>query len=144
MPTVDGLVILINTIKTQLSRNLKIKNIMKYILFLTIFLFGCTKSQDDVHITKTEVVDLYAKYDDIIRQDLENKQRELNLLREIRIAQQNDDEEAYQFFMEDFYAVPRLRLTEDQKKHPKFKEWIDTSLITSGAFVDSKYDYIAQ
>lgn len=117
---------------------------MKYILFLTIFLFGCTKSHDDVHITKTEVVDLYAKYDDIIRQDLENKQRELNLLREIRIAQQNDDEEAYKFFMEDFYAVPRLVLTEDQKKHPKFKEWIDTSLITSGAFVDSKYDYIAK
>ena len=27
-------------------------------------------------------------------------------------------------------------------KHPKFKEWVDTSLITFGAFVDSKYDYI--
>ena len=117
---------------------------MKYIVLLTIFLLGCTKSQDDAHITKTEVVDFYIKYDDIIQQDLENKQRELNLLREIRIAQQNNDKEAYKFFMEDFHAVPRLELTEDQKKHPKFKEWIDTSLITSGAFVDSKYDYIAQ
>ena len=115
---------------------------MKYIVLLTIFLFGCTKSQDEVPVTQTDVVDLYTKYDDIIQQDLENKQRELNLLRDIRIAQQNDDEEAYQFFMEDFHAIPRLVLTEDQKKHPKFKEWINTSLITSGAFVDSKYDYI--
>ena len=113
---------------------------MKYILFLTIFLFGCTKSHDDVHITKTEVVESANTM--IIRQDLENKQRELNLLREIRIAQQNDDEEAYKFFMEDFYAVPRLALTEDQK-HPKFKEWIDTSLLHR-VFVDSKYDYIAK
>ena len=117
---------------------------MKYIVLLTIFLLGCTKSQDDVRNTKNDVVDVFTKYDDIIQQDLENKQKELNLLREIRIAQQNDDEEAYQFFMEDFHAIPRLVLTEDQKKHPKFKEWIDTSLITSGAFVDSKYDYITK
>ncbi len=117
---------------------------MKYIVLLTIFLLGCTKSQDDVHTTKTEVVDFYIKYDDIIQQDLENKQRELNLLREIRIAQQNNDKEAYKFFMEDFHAIPRLVLTEDQKKHPKFKEWIDTSLITSGEFMDSRYDYITK
>tara|TARA_B100000282_G_scaffold167165_1_gene121030 strand:+ start:644 stop:997 length:354 start_codon:yes stop_codon:yes gene_type:complete len=117
---------------------------MKYIVLLTIFLLSCTESQDEVHVAKTNIVDHYTKYDDIIQQDLENKQRELNLLREIRVAQQNEDEEAYQFFMEDFYAIPRLVLTEDQKKHPKFKEWIDTSLITSGEFMDSSYDYITK
>ena len=66
----------------------------------------------------------------------------MNLLREIKVAQQNKDEEAYQFFMEDFYQIPRIELTEEQKKHPKFREWIDIKLITSGEFMDSKYDYI--
>ena len=120
---------------------------MKYITILvSLFLFGCNKPQKSTSTTETETETntktSYTQYDEIIQQDLENKQRELNLLREIRVAQQNEDEEAYQFFMEDFYQIPRLVLTEEQKKHPKFKEWIDTKIITSGAFVDSKYDYI--
>ena len=118
---------------------------MKYITILvSLFLFGCKEPQKSTSTAETETntETSYTRHDEIIQQDLENKQRELNLLREIRVAQQNDDEEAYQFFMEDFYQIPRLVLTEEQKKHPKFKEWIDTSLITSGAFVDSNYDYI--
>ena len=118
---------------------------MKYITILaSLFLFGCKEPQKSTNTTETETntETSYTQYDEIIQQDLENKQRELNLLRDIRVAQQNEDEEAYQFFMEDFYQIPRLVLTEEQKKHPKFKEWIETSLITSGAFVDSKYDYI--
>ena len=118
---------------------------MKYIIILvSLFLLGCEESQKSTNTTETQTNTKisYTQHDEIIQQDLQNKQRELNLLREIRVAQQNDDEEAYQFFMEDFYQIPRLVLTEEQKKHPKFKKWIDTSLITSGAFVDSKYDYI--
>ena len=109
-----------------------------------MFLFGCGELPQNTNTTDAESVvkKSYTQYDAIIQQDLENKQRELNLLREIRVAQQNADKEAYQFFMEDFYAIPRLVLTEDQKKHPKFKEWIDTSIITSGEFMDSSYDYI--
>ena len=109
-----------------------------------MFLFGCGELHQNTNTTDDESVveKSYTQYDEIIQQDLENKQRELNLLREIRVAQQNEDKEAYQFFMEDFHAIPRLVLTEDQKKHPKFKEWIDTSLITSGEFMDSTYDYI--
>lgn len=111
-----------------------------------IFLFGCGELPKNTSTTDAEPVvkKSYTQYDEIIQQDLENKQRELNLLREIRVAQQNEDKEAYQFFMEDFYAIPRLVLTEDQKKHPKFKEWIDTSIITSGEFMDSSYDYITK
>ena len=119
---------------------------MKYFAISILFLIGCGKLQENTSTKDVEAVaeKSYTQYDAIIQQDLENKQRELNLLREIRVAQQNADKEAYQFFMEDFYAIPRLVLTEDQKKHPKFKEWIDTSLITSGEFMDSRYDYIGQ
>ena len=111
-----------------------------------MLLFGCGELPKNTSTTDAESVleKSYTQYDDIIQQDLENKQRELNLLRDIRVAQQNEDEEAYQFFMEDFYQIPRLVLTEEQKKHPKFKEWIETSLITSGEFMDSSYDYIAK
>ena len=124
--------------------HLRIPTKMKYFAILTIFLIGCNNPQKNTSASETETnTDVpHTQHDEIIQQDLQNKQRELNLLREIRVAQQNDDEEAYQFFMEDFYQIPRLVLTEEQKKHPKFKEWIETSLITSGAFVDSKYDYI--
>ncbi len=117
---------------------------MKYFAISILFLIGCGKLQENTSTKDVEAVaeKSYTQYDAIIQQDLENKQRELNLLREIRVAQQNADKEAYQFFMEDFYAIPRLVLTEDQKKHPKFREWIDIKLITSGEFMDSKYDYI--
>ena len=118
---------------------------MKYITILvSLFLFGCKEPQKSTSTAETETSTetSYTQHDEIIQRDLENKQRELNLLRDIRVAQQNDDEEAYQFFMEDFYEIPRLVLTEEQKKHPRFKEWIEITLITSGAFVDSKYDFI--
>lgn len=109
-----------------------------------MFLLGCKESQKSKSTTETEIntKTSHTQHDEIIQQDLENKQRELNLLREIKVAQQNEDDEAYQFFMEDFYKIPRLVLTEEQKKHPKFREWIDIKLITSGEFMDSKYDYI--
>ena len=107
-----------------------------------MFLLGCKEQQKNIIETEKNTKALHTQHDEIIQQDLENKQRELNLLREIRVAQQNEDEEAYQFFMEDFYQIPRIELTEEQKKHPKFKEWIDIKIITSGQFVDTKYDFI--
>ena len=118
---------------------------MKYITILvSLFLFGCKEPHKNTSTVETETSTetSYTQHDEIIQQDLEHKQRELNLLREIRVAQKNQDEEAYQFFMEDFYNIPRLELTEVQKQHPRYKEWIDVSLITSGEFMDSKYDYI--
>lgn len=82
-------------------------------------------------------------HDDIIQQDLKNKQQELNILRELRLAQSNDDEEAFKFFVTEYVRVPRLVLTHEQKQHPDYKAWITDEIIRSDDLMDAKYDYIA-
>lgn len=81
-------------------------------------------------------------HDSIIEQDLINKQTELDILRELKIAQHNDDEEAFKFYVSEYVRVPRLQLTAEQKRHPKYKQWITDEVILSGDYVKSEYDYI--
>ena len=83
-----------------------------------------------------------SAHDDIINQDLHNKQRELEILREIRMAQDNQDEDAYKFFMQEYMDVPRLELTDEQMKHPDFRTWLSDEEISSGKFMESSYNYI--
>ena len=84
----------------------------------------------------------HSAYDDIIEQDLQNKQRELNILREIRIAQHNQDEDAFKFYMQEFMIIPRLSLTHEQKQHPEHKPWLTDDIIKSESLMDPAHDYI--
>lgn len=93
-------------------------------------LISCTSDQE------------YSMYDDIIQQDLQNKQTELNILRELYVAQQNQDEESFKFFVSEYVRVPRLILTTEQKAHPRYREWISDEIIKSGEFMKMKYNYI--
>ena len=81
-------------------------------------------------------------HDGIIQQDLYNKQRELNILRELFVAQQHNDEEAFKFFVSEYIRIPRLELTPEQQQHPKFKQRITDDIIKSGEFMHERYDYI--
>ena len=83
----------------------------------------------------------HSVHDGIIEQDLHNKQRELNILREIRVAQQNQDEDAFVFFMQEFMGIPRLSLTHEQKQHPDYKPWLTDDIIKSESLMDSAHDY---
>ena len=103
---------------------------MKYIYIVLLLLISCKTDQD------------HSIHDDIIHTDLHNKQTELNILRELYVAQQNDDEESFKFFVSEYVRVPRLILSEDQKLHPEYKEWITDDIIKSGKFMSSAYDYI--
>ena len=105
----------------------------KYIISLIILVASCSNEHTQ-HVISI--------HDDIINQDLHNKQRELEILREIRIAQSNRDEEAYKFFMQEYMDIPRLKLTAEQKQHPNFKEWLTDEVIKSGEFMDSSYNYM--
>lgn len=87
-------------------------------------------------------LDVISTHDDIINQDLHNKQREIEILREIRVAQANQDEDAYKFFMQEYMDIPRLKLTDEQMKHPDFRTWLTDEEISSGKFMDSSYNYI--
>lgn len=84
----------------------------------------------------------YSMYDDLISQDLINKQTELDILRELKIAQANQDEEAFKFFVSEYVRVPRLKLTAEQKKHPEYKEWLTDEVIKNGNIEDIEYNFI--
>ena len=105
---------------------------MKYIYIVLLLLISCKTDQD------------YSMHDDIIRVDLHNKQTELNILRELYIAQQNYDEESFKFFVSEYVRVPRLILSEDQKLHPEYKEWITDDIIKSGDFMSPTYNYVVE
>lgn len=105
------------------------KNILLILLLLTS---NCSE-------TPTVVTSVH---DNIIEQDLQNKQRELDILRELFIAQQHHDEEAFKFFVTEYVRVPRLKLTIEQQQHPRYKKWLSDEIIKSGEFMDQKYNYI--
>lgn len=84
----------------------------------------------------------HEQHTSIIEQDLLNKQTELNILRELFIAQLNQDEESFEFFVSEYVRVPRLKLTDQQKQHPSYKEWLSDEIIKSGEFMDQKYNYV--
>lgn len=81
-------------------------------------------------------------HDHVIEQDLQNKQYELEILRELYVAQQHQDEQAFRYYVVEYVRVPRLKLTAEQKQHPDYKEWLSDDIIASGEFMLSKYDYI--
>lgn len=85
-----------------------------------------------------------AAHDLLIDTDLNNKQWELEILREIYIAQENEDEDAFRFYMGEYIRVPRLILTEDQKRHPRYREWLSDDEIKSGCFMSRSYDYTSK
>jgi len=103
---------------------------MKYIL-IALLLLGCVEQPKDLSV-----------HDDIIEQDLYNKQCELNILRELFVAQQHNDEDSFTFFVSEYIRVPRLKLTPEQKKHPRFKKRISDEIIKSGAFMHVRFNYI--
>lgn len=83
-----------------------------------------------------------SQHDEIIQQDLYNKQHELDILRELYVAQRHNDEEAFTFYVSEYIRVPRLKLTAEQQEHPRFKQRISDDIIKSGAFMHEKFDYI--
>lgn len=59
---------------------------------------------------------------ELLRQDRENKELELVYLEEIRIAQENQDEDALEFYLEEYFNVPRLDIPEEWKSDPLYFE----------------------
>ena len=110
----------------------------RYIPLIIVLLIGCASQPVT---TKNEAVD-YSQHDEIVMQDLENKQKEIIILREIKIAQDNNDTDAYEFFMQEYFDVPRLELTETQKQHPKYRDWLTDKQIKSHVFMSTEFDYV--
>ena len=97
---------------------------MKYFT-LTILLFaGCNHSPnlqpEDTKVSRS--VDMQNEIDYILSLDEAYKAEEKMYLEEIRKAQLNDDEIAFQFFIREYAKVKRLKLPEWMKREPNYVE----------------------
>tara|TARA_R100001086_G_scaffold112159_1_gene57195 strand:- start:1236 stop:1490 length:255 start_codon:yes stop_codon:yes gene_type:complete len=56
----------------------------------------------------------------LLKQDRENKELELMYLKEMKIAQANNDQEAFNFFFQEYMKIPRLDIPQDLKNHKNY------------------------
>lgn len=87
---------------------------MRYLIIL--LLTGCVQST----IIETESEDISKKTNDLLAQDKKNKLLELEYLEQIRVAQENNDTEAFEFFLQEYIDVDRLEIPEELKKDPNY------------------------
>ena len=94
---------------------------MRYLLIF-LFLTGCNQSPNfetkPTEILKSEGVQ--KEIDELLAQDKKNKLLELEYLEQIRIAQENNDTEAFEFFLQEYIDVDRLEIAEELKKEPNY------------------------
>jgi hypothetical protein len=87
---------------------------MRYLIIL--LLTGCVQPT----IIETESEDISKETNDLLAQDKKNKLLELEYLEQIRLAQENNDTEAFKFFLQEYIDVDRLEIPEELKKDPNY------------------------
>jgi len=91
-------------------------------LYIFLFLSACNNS----HTTEVEQIEIKkeanieSEINALLAKDAENKKLELEYLEQIRIAQENNDTEAFEFFFAEYIDVERLEIPEELKKHPNY------------------------
>ncbi len=89
----------------------------KITLIIFLCLTGCSQSS----IIETETKEHKSgEIDSLLAQDKKNKLLELEYLEQIRIAQENNDTEAFKFFLQEYVDVERLDIPEELKKDPDY------------------------
>ena len=93
----------------------------KLTLIIFLLLTGCNQSSNIKHETeKPKSEDIEKEIDSLLAQDKQNKLLELEYLEQIRIAQENNDTESFEFFFQEYVDVERLEISEELKKHPNY------------------------
>lgn len=88
-----------------------------------IFLTGCNTKKPQLNAIDTNLTRTNEYQDEIVellKVDKQNKLLEEEYLREIAIAQTNNDRDAYKFFIVEYIKVPRIPIPEWVKKEPGF------------------------
>ena len=93
---------------------------MKYIYIVATLslLFACVNQTNPTKVTRTS--EIQSHIDDLLARDAKNKKLELEYLEQIRIAQENNDTEAFEFFFQEYVQVERLEIPEELKKEPNY------------------------
>tara|TARA_B100000941_G_C28494562_1_gene550040 strand:- start:1176 stop:1484 length:309 start_codon:yes stop_codon:yes gene_type:complete len=95
---------------------------MKALILIVLFsLLGCNSNlvEDESQIRTS---DMQIEIDNLLAKDAENKALEREYLEQIRIAQENNDTEAFEFYFQEYIDVERLHIPEELKKEPNYVE----------------------
>lgn len=77
-----------------------------------------TPSITNTTVSRSEAYDLEIR--ELLKIDADNKKWERIYLQEIRIAQKNDDHDAYKFFIKEYISIPRLILPKWMHSEPGY------------------------
>ena len=95
---------------------------MKYFTLIILLFAGCSHSSNlkptDTKLSRSE--DMQEEINKLLAKDKANKLIELEHLEQIRIAQENNDTEAFEFFFQEYAEVERLKLPQWIKEEPNY------------------------
>tara|TARA_S200000501_G_C20181866_1_gene464766 strand:+ start:74 stop:385 length:312 start_codon:yes stop_codon:yes gene_type:complete len=92
----------------------------KITLIIFLLLTGCNQSTTINPKTEESKEQIQKEIDTLLAEDKKNKMLELEYLEQIRIAQENNDTEAFKFFLQEYINVERLEIAEELKKEPNY------------------------
>lgn len=94
----------------------------KIFISLILLLTGCNYSvklqPSDTKVSRS--AEMQEEIDSVLAKDAENKKLEKEYLEEIRIAEKNNDQEAFKFYLSEYVKVQRLKLPQWIKKEPNY------------------------
>lgn len=94
---------------------------MKILIPVLILTLTCCYHQTTpTDTTVTRSVEYQAEITQLLEQDREYKLLEEEYLREIAIAQDNDDQDAYKFYFNEYIQVPRIPLEGWMENEPEY------------------------
>lgn len=97
---------------------------MNKLIFITFFLLTSCDYPNRIEVEEKEPIEsnIQKEIDKLLAEDKKNKLLELEYLEQIRIAQENNDTQAFQFFLQEYVEVDRLEIPEELKKEPNYFE----------------------
>ena len=109
---------------------------MRYLAAIYILIIcGCIHNKVKPVIEDTKLIRSTAyqkQIDAVIAEDTKNKEWERTYLKEIAIAQENNDPEAYKFFIVEYIKLPRLVLPEWMKDEPGYTHPVSETDVLRG------------
>ena len=94
---------------------------MKLLLIPAILLLAnCTNHLKPKDTGLSRAAEYQQEINEFLAKDAENKKLEREILEEIRIAQENNDEDAFKFFFQEYINVERLAVPEWMKEEPNY------------------------
>tara|TARA_B100001123_G_scaffold117189_1_gene136396 strand:- start:558 stop:899 length:342 start_codon:yes stop_codon:yes gene_type:complete len=97
------------------------------VVLMLYILSGCktitsttVKRLSPVDTNVTRSTEYQQEIDDLLAADAENKRWEKIYLKEIKAAQENQDHDAYLFFIKEYISIPRLPIPEWMQQLPGY------------------------